>query len=513
MKRMISFLALLFAFFNTAGQAVGIDSLRAAGFQAKSDGDYEAAIGLYSKIIDIDPADYDARLALGRLYIQVEDYADAIYYFNQIYREDSTDVEALNGLGESYGATGQDRKSVFYYEKSLSYYSDDINQYFVLAKAYANSGKTEKAIEVYRATMNFDSTYSEAWAGIGKMYYWMGMPATAAKYYEKALELDPGNEEMTREYNSVKSELNYSLTLSVGPNNETEENYEINALISKIGFEKRIGDRFKVQAGFLLDYSNRNYTGKAGDTTRWYDNTWAKFGWLNEHNNVTAFGGYSFSDNKFSSYGLNWKVNFNFGKFYLGNSLGAGYDYFYYWNKVGSHAITEEFQVRYSRFGFEASYAAGLVDEVTVIDYSSGGEIFKDYNPYQSYNLSLTYKIIRNPGIKIGLQHSYLDYKYKSPLYYSPSGRFLTGAMASVYYQLSGFFVYGSFHYNIGSENNYEEDDAGEIDQVSLDVNNWSASLEIGYDYYPFSFSIGGSNFYNPYYQNINGFASLKVLF
>jgi len=32
-------------------------------------------------------------------------------------------------------------------------------------------------------------------------------------------------------------------------------------------------------------------------------------------------------------------------------------------------------------------------------------------------------------------------------------------------------------------------------------------------DNFCFSFSIGGSNFYNPYYQNLTGFATLKILF
>jgi hypothetical protein len=147
-----------------------------------------------------------------------------------------------------------------------------------------------------------------------------------------------------------------------------------------------------------------------------------------------------------------------------------------------------------------------MIDAVTV--YLSDGTSDIRQNPYQSYNLSLVCKVLKRPDIRIGLQNSYLDYQYKSPLYYSPFGRVLTGASASVYYNLHNFYIYSSFAYNIGSE--YSE---GKKSDVKIDVDNWSANVELGYDVYPFSFSVGGSNFYNPYYQNLTGFIALKILF
>jgi hypothetical protein len=46
-----------------------------------------------------------------------------------------------------------------------------------------------------------------------------------------------------------------------------------------------------------------------------------------------------------------------------------------------------------------------------------------------------------------------------------------------------------------------------------MDSNNWSANLELGYDFYPVSFSVGASNFNNPYYRNLTAFMALKILF
>ncbi|NTV84980.1 MAG: tetratricopeptide repeat protein, partial [Bacteroidales bacterium] len=352
-------------------QTEEIESWRLQGYQAKTEKDFATAIGFYQKILDADPADYDAKLALARLYILSEDYHQSVLLFEEIYTSDPEDVEALNGMGECYGLMGNDKKSISYYEKALSFLPDDIPQYFHLAKAYGNGGKMDEAIEVYRKIIRIDDTYSEAWAGIGKMYFWMGKPKTAVVFYEKALELDPENEEIIEESEAVERELNYVLSVNFGPVNEKEESYEINAMISKVGFEKRISDHFLVQANFLLDYSNRDYTSNTYDTTRWFTNTWVKGSWITEHHTVSAFGGYSNTDDKFSSYGMNWKLNYPAGRVTIKNALNAGYDYFYYWNKVGKKSISDDVQVSYGLLGFNAGYTYGMIDPVTV--YKSEG--------------------------------------------------------------------------------------------------------------------------------------------
>jgi tetratricopeptide (TPR) repeat protein len=513
MKGSINIIICFLMVFSAIGQIEEIENWRYLGYQAKTDNDFVTAIDYYQQILDADPGDYDARLALAKLHILAGEYHPAITLFNEIYESDSTDVEALNGLGQGYGLLGSNRKSIYYYEKALFFLPDDVWQLFYLAKAYGNGGDLDQAIEIYRDVIRIDDTYSEAWAGIGKMYYWMGKPKSAVVFYEQALELDPDNEEIQKEFLAVQNELNFALSIKFGPVNEKEENYEINAMISKVGIEKRINDHFDVEANFLLDYSNRNYSDNIGDTTRWYNNSWVKGSWISEHHTISAFGGYSNTDDKFSTYGLNWKLNYNAGQVAIRNTINAAYDYFYYWNKVGGKSMADELQLTFRILGFNAGYAYGIVDPVLTYDYRSGDSSAIRQNPYQAYNLSLTCKILKHPDIKIGLNYSFLDYQYKSPLYYSPYGRNLTGASITVYYDFSKFFVYGNFAYNIGTENNYEEPVPGEFEKVKMNVNNWSSNVELGYDFYPFSFSIGGSNFYNPYYQNITGFIAVKMLF
>jgi tetratricopeptide (TPR) repeat protein len=436
------------------------------------------------------------------------DYRAAISYFEQIYQNDSTDLEAINALGACYGYLGQNEKSIIFYEKARIHNPEDMQQYFLLAAAVGNSGDMQGAIDIYGEVMKIDDTYSEAWAGIGKMYYWMGKPVTAMEYYRRAIELDPGNEEIMKELKNVEAETDYSLTIHSGPVKEIEENYEIDALTSKLGFEKRFADNWLVQAGLLFDYSYRDYSTDAQDTARWYSNAWLKTAWITRHHTLAGYGGYSYTDNKLSSYGINWKFQYNPGKFSIKNSFNGGYDYFYYWNKVGSTSFTDELKLEYSFLSFNINYTYGIVDAVNVYKQGQSGALTEKENPYQSYGLAMFFRILKNPEIKLGLQHSYLDYQYKSPLYYSPFGRTLTGATTTIYYKVSKFYIYGSFAYNLG-----QEYDSSRKKSNRLNVDNWSTGIELGYDVHPFSFSVGGSNFYNPYYQNVTAFVAIKIMF
>lgn len=487
---------------------------RKLGYDAKIKENYVTAIENYKKVLDIDTSDYDAKLALARLCLLNEEYNSSVLFFNDIFQNDSTDVEALNGLGKCHIILDKPDKAAFYFEEAIRFLPDNVQQYFDLAKAYSYDGKLNKAIEVYDDIMKIDDTYSEAWAGIGKMYYWQGKPKSAVSYYKKALALDPTNEEIANEYKNILNELKYKFTATLKPLNETEESYKINALIQKYSIEKRLGNSFNLSVNFLLDYSDRTFTDTIGDTTRWFDNTWIKAGWITNHHAVSGYAEYSNSDEKFTTYGLNWKCNFIIGEFAFKNSLTGGYDYFYYWNRVGGNSISDIFNVTYKKFGFEAGYTYGVVDSALLQDYYTDKyEIYK--NPHSSYVFSFSYKLLSKPVVKLALNYSYMNFKYKSPLYYSPYGRKLTGASTSIYYDYKKFYVYGGFSYNIGTEFYYEEETASSANfkKVMMNVNNWAAEAELGYNLYPFSFSLGGSKFYNPYYESTSGYFSIKVLF
>jgi len=293
MIRLIQLIGLVLIIVFSYGQNNDTEYWRALGYKAKVDGDHKAATENYLKVLEIDSTDYDARLAIGRLYTLQEEYKNAIRYYNLIYENDTTDVEALNGLGKCYMYLGKNKQAINYFKLALHFLPDEVQQYFYLAKAYSYGGKLNEAIATYEQVNEIDNTYSETWAGIGKMYYWKGKPKKAITYYNRALVLDPQNEEMKKEFGNIQNELKFGLTAKVKPLKEIEETYEIVALVSSLKLEKRLNDHFHIDVNILLDHSNRVFTDNIGDTTRWYDASWVKGSWISEHHRISVYAGYS----------------------------------------------------------------------------------------------------------------------------------------------------------------------------------------------------------------------------
>ncbi len=490
-------------------KAQDTEQWRQKGYEAKENGDYKTAIDYYAKILKVQPDDYDARLALARLYLKTEDYKKAENLFLEIYQNDKTDVEALSGLGQVYMMTDKLDKSVAMFQKAITLLPDYVPLYLKLAKAYSWQGKLRKAIETYSRILEIDNTYSEAWQGIGKMSYWMEKPYTALIYYKKAIALDPDEMPIRKEYEEIKKNLKYELTGKISFVNEQEENYNIDALIQRYGVSKRLTNSINVSAGFLLDYSNRDFVNtNLGDTVRLYDNTFAKVSYLTQHHKVDIYAGYSVADSKFSSYGMAWRSNYSLGGFDISNTLQGGYDYFYYWNNVGQTEAQDELQIKYRKFKLSVNYLYGVVDKLPIMDVPND-RYEEDVNPHTGYGAGLTYQLFNMPKTTVGVSYSYLDYAYKSQYYYSPMGRHLYGPSVSVYYPRGKFYVYADASYNVGSEYYYEKT-GNKLKTIYIDVSHWSANAEVGYQYNNWDFSLGSGRFYNPFYANFTAYLSIK---
>lgn len=487
-----------------------IETLRSQAYNLKLEGNNDKAIANYELILSKNPNDYDSKLALGRLYFTENKYEKATAYYRKIYTEDKTDVEALKGLGDCALMTNKYKAAISYFQLAIKNNSTFIPAYFQLAKTYSWQGNLNKAITTYKEILAIDKTYSEAFQGIGKMYYWKNKPYTALRYYKKALVLDPNENPIIDEYENIKNQIKYEIGGKFIILNETEEDYTINAIIQQYEISKRFSDNFEVKLNTLFDYSNRDFTKtEVGDTLRWYNNAFVKLSYITHHHRLDAYGGFTASDKKMSSYGLHWKADYNIGNVNITNSLTGGYDYFYYWNNVGQHKISNTTSFSFKGIGLSASYNFGIIDSVKIADVPNA-KYYVDFNQYNGFDVSVSYKLFSKPLMKLAANYAYLNYQYKSALYYSPMGRNLVGPSALIYYPFGKFYTYGSFSYNYGKEF-YYEDINNVVSKNYIDVSNWSAEAEFGYNLKALSLSLGASNFYNAYYTNYRIFIAAKI--
>lgn len=517
MKHYCLYIFIIFASLITKAQENPKEKYRQMGYEAKESGYSQKAIGHYLSVFELDSTDYDARLALGRLYQKQENCDSSLYFFRLIYHNDSTDVEAMNGVVKCFINQGEMDSAIFYAQKVIQMMPEHVPAYLQLAKALSYAGSLDKAISTYQQANAIDSTWSQVWAGIGKMYYWKSQPVKAKKYYMKALVLDPQNDEIKEEYKNIQNELKYLANSKFQYLQEKEESYQIDAFIQQYTVKKRLTDHFQLTLNFLLDYSFREYV-NSGDTTRWYDNTWLKASWITESHRYSLYAGFSNSDERMSTYGISWYFKTTIGKIQLKNTMDAGYNYFYYWNEIGRHALSNKLNLEYNKFSMDLDMSGGAVDENQVRKYYSD-PLKTDINPFLYYNFTFAWQIFDKPKVKLAFNHSYYDYKYISREYYTPNDRFLTGLSASVFHKFNGFYVYAMYAQNFGTEKYYyletpNQANGKEVEKSgSIDANNWSAALETGYEWNKWSVSAGASRFYNPYYQNFVGFLNVSAMF
>lgn len=510
MKKLLIFIIILWVS-GLNGQDNPIEKLRQKGYQAKIEGNYILSIEYYEAILEQAVNDYDATLALARLYAFEDDFKKAIAYYQQLLNRDPKDWEALHGIGNCHLLMGNLKQAIAYHRAAVALLPNYVPGHLALAKALSSEGNLDEAIKVYENANEQDPTYAEVWAGLGRMYYWKGQPFTANTYYQKALELDPYNQAIQAEHKKIQLDTKAWLKGQFRFFQEKEQSYEINALIQQYSFTKRLSDNLHLQASSLFDHSNRDFNQPDNDTIRWFINSWVKLSWMEEHHRIGLYIGYSPTDRLFSSYGLSWQMKYNLGPVSITNTINGGYEYFFYWNNVGRKVINEAFQVQWKRWEANLGLSLGQVDEKPIYRYK-GQDFEPGTNPFLVYSFSLYYQVLKNPIVKIGGQHSFMNFGYQSIEYYSPYDRKLTGFGTSIQKNFKHWQFNSRFNYNIGSERFYflSDQPGVEYETGTIGVNNWSASMEIIYSIPTFSVSIGGSRFNNPFYENWIGYLSIS---
>lgn len=519
MKKLV-LLIFLFSSLGVFSQEKDIEYWRNAAFEAKTKGDLETSILNYKEVLKINQDDYDAKLALARLYYDKKEYSNSFFFYELIYSSDNEDIEAINGFGRIYFRKGEFNKAIFYFKKSVQLLPTYVPPYFDLSKSYIEKGELDSAQLTLLTINTIDNTYSEAWGGIGKIYYWQEKPYSAIPYLEKAIELDPENIVWEQTLARIKKTIAYNFSATYLLINEKEESYNIDAFVQKYSLSKRLTNRFDLSLNTLFDRSNRDYNDDSLDAKRWYDNSWAKLTYIRPNNRLSAYAGYSKSDARLTTYGMNWLSNFRLSKFKFKNSLTAGYDYYYYWNQVGKNSISEKFTTTYKKINLDLGFLYGEVSDNLIADYYLN--VYDSIpNPHYGYSVSVKYQVLSNPKTFIGIGHSYLDFKYQSPKYYSPNERYLNGFYISTYYELKNFYFYADFSYNLGQETYYEEAVDGEFqgnnfrydEFLNTNLNNWSTNIDFGYTIKNISMSLGGGHFDNPYYVNTIAYLALNAKF
>jgi len=209
------------------GDAIKFNNLFFEGNKAKITGNFDKAIGLYKRALEVNPNSAPTLFELGRMHYQENKFDDALKYVEKAVKINGTNKWYLVFLAEAQSAKNDYEGAAETFETLLELHPNEYENYFehayaliknedykgaiaVYEKLEKRMGKTEdivqqkkklylrlnkfdKAVEEVEELID-DSPFEPRYYGIlAELYEDNDMPEKALEVYEKLMEVDPGN--------------------------------------------------------------------------------------------------------------------------------------------------------------------------------------------------------------------------------------------------------------------------------------------------------------------------------
>ena len=158
-------------------------------------GEYPAAIGVWRKAVDLDPADAKARFNLGLSLQQAGQLDESISQYRKAVEINPENAPAYTNLGFALAQTGKQDEAIEQYEKSLSVDPRNAKAQSNLGAALIEKGRVAEGIEHCRKALEADPEDAEAHNSVGIALARTGQLDEAVPHLEKAVSLEAGSPE------------------------------------------------------------------------------------------------------------------------------------------------------------------------------------------------------------------------------------------------------------------------------------------------------------------------------
>jgi tetratricopeptide (TPR) repeat protein len=158
-------------------------------------GEYPAAIGVWRKAVDLDPADAKARFNLGLSLQQSGQIDESISQYRKAVEINPENAPAYTNLGFALAQTGKQDEAIEQYEKSLSVDPRNAKAQSNLGAALIEKGRVAEGIEHCRKALEADPEDAEAHNSVGIALARTGQLDEAVPHLEKAVSLEAGSPE------------------------------------------------------------------------------------------------------------------------------------------------------------------------------------------------------------------------------------------------------------------------------------------------------------------------------
>lgn len=169
---------------------------------AREDKD-DVAIDAYRHALEIRPNYPEARLNLAVRYARQNRHREAITEYRALLAQDSTYALAWLNLGLAYQESKAPAQAEQALRQSLELEPQNLKTMKVLAYSLSTQGKHDEAVEVLRQAVAVDAADPQLRVRLARSLHRAGKRVEARNEFDKARKLDPDNEKIEREFNSL----------------------------------------------------------------------------------------------------------------------------------------------------------------------------------------------------------------------------------------------------------------------------------------------------------------------
>ncbi len=134
-------------------------------------------------------------------------YEQALELFKKAVEIDGSFTEAHNNLGLTYTEMNQEDKATESFKKAIELNPDLGATYNNLGYVFYRTGSYAEAIEMYNEAIGRSRDNSSAWTNLGNAYYKLDRTDEALDAWNKAVAIDPANEKAKRNLKRFHAEV------------------------------------------------------------------------------------------------------------------------------------------------------------------------------------------------------------------------------------------------------------------------------------------------------------------
>ena len=146
------------------------------------EGDYKKAIGIYKRVLELDPSLHEARRDLAMAYVEIGDVENATNHLIEVLRLDPKDAWSWVVLGNLYiREKGDPETGEKFIRRALDIKPDDAWALNSLAVGFQKEGEIQKAVEYFDKAIAANPEFANPYYGKALTLAEDGQPETADK--------------------------------------------------------------------------------------------------------------------------------------------------------------------------------------------------------------------------------------------------------------------------------------------------------------------------------------------